>query len=101
MGIEHRTTQLRHPWTNGQVEITNKLIKEATTKRFYYENFEQLKKHLMTLVLYYNHQRPLKSLKFKTPWALIEQCYNNDKRFFRENPNHKIVGAKHILHIIN
>jgi transposase-like protein len=92
LGIEHRTTQFRHPWTNGQVEITNKIIKEATTKRFYYENFEQLKKHLMTFMLYYNHQRPLKSLKFKTPWELIEQCYNNDKRFFRENPNHKIVG---------
>jgi transposase-like protein len=91
-GIEHRTTQFRHPWTNGQVEITNKIIKEATTKRFHYESFEQLKKHLMTFMLYYNHQRPLKSLKFKTPWELIQQCYNDDKQSFRENPYHKIVG---------
>ena len=78
--IEHKTTQFRHPWTNGQVEITNKIIKEATTKRFHYESFEQLKGHLMTFELYYNHQRPLKSLKFKTPWELIQRCYNNDKQ---------------------
>jgi transposase-like protein len=92
LGIEHRTTQFRHPWTNGQVEITNKIIKQATTKRFHYESFTQLKGHLMTFMLYYNHQLKLKSLKFKTPWELIEQCYNNDPQFFSENPNQKIVG---------
>jgi hypothetical protein len=42
----------------------------------------------------YNHQRSLKSLKFKTPWALIRQCYNDDKQSFRENQNHKIAGLK-------
>jgi hypothetical protein len=46
----------------------------------------------MTFMLYYNHQRKLKSLKFKTPWELIQQCYNNDKQSFRENPNYKIAG---------
>ena len=92
LNIEHRTTQFRHPWTNGQVEITNKIIKQATTKHFHYESFEQLKGHLMAFMLYYNHQRPLKSLKFKTPWELIQECYNKDKQSFKENPNHKIVG---------
>jgi len=92
LGIEHRTTQFRHPWTNGQVEITNKIIKQATTKHFHYESFEQLKGHLMAFMLYYNHQRPLKSLKFKTPWELIQECYNKDKRSFKENTNYKIVG---------
>lgn len=76
--------------------ITNKIIKQATTKRFHYEHFEQLKGHLMTFMLYDNHQRKLKSLKFKTPWELIEQCYDIDKRFFRENPNHKIVGLNNL-----
>ncbi len=27
-------------------------------------------------LLHYNHQRPLKSLKLKTPWDLIEGCHN-------------------------
>ena len=30
--------------------------------------------------------------KFKTPWELIQQCYNEDRERFREDPNHKIVG---------
>ena len=75
-----------------QQQIKPKIIKQATTKRFHYENFEQLKNHLMTFMLYYNHQRPLKSLKFKTPWELIEQCYNENEQFFREKPSHKIAG---------
>ena len=49
-------------------------------------------------MLYYNHQRPLKSLKFKTPWELIQQCYNENREKFREDPNHKIVGLnKHTI----
>ena len=90
--IEHRTTKFRHPWTNGQVEITNKTIKQATTKQFHYETPEDLKVHLQTFVLYYNHQRPLKSLKLKTPWQLIEQCYNQNPDLFKSNPLDKIVG---------
>ena len=92
LGIEHRTTQFRHPWTNGQVEITNKIIKQATTKQFHYQTPDDLKIHLQTFILYYNHQRPLKSLKLKTPWQLILQCYNSNPQLFISNPLHKIVG---------
>ena len=31
--IEHRLTQPNHPWTNGQVERTDRTIKDATVKR--------------------------------------------------------------------
>lgn len=91
-GIEHRTTKFRHPWTNGQVEITNKTIKQATTKQFHYETPDDLKVHLQTFILYYNHQRPLKSLKLKTPWQLIEEWYNQKPEFFKSKPLDKIVG---------
>ena len=96
-GIEHRTTKFRHPWTNGQVEITNKIIKQATTKQFHYADPEELKVHLMTFLMYYNHQRPLKSLKLKTPWGLIEECYNQNPEFFKSNPLDKIVGLNSYL----
>ncbi len=32
-GIEHRTTKVNHPWTNGQAERMNRTIKVATVKR--------------------------------------------------------------------
>lgn len=49
-----------------------------TTKHFYYLNFKQFKNHLMTFMLDYNHQLPLKSLKFKALCELIQQCCNDD-----------------------
>jgi transposase InsO family protein len=40
-GIEHRLTKVRHPCTNGQVERMNRAIKEATVKRFNYDDHGQ------------------------------------------------------------
>ena len=36
-GIEHRFTKINHPWTNGQVERMNRTIKDATVRRFHYD----------------------------------------------------------------
>ncbi len=47
LDIEHRLTKPRHPWTNGQVERMNRTIKDATVKRFHYDNHEQLRQHLI------------------------------------------------------
>ncbi len=44
--IEHRTTLVKHPWTNGMVEAMNKKIKANTTKRFHYENATELRTSL-------------------------------------------------------
>jgi transposase InsO family protein len=91
-GIEHRLTKFRHPWTNGQVEITNKILKQHTTKRYHYENIEELKQHLFAFVLYYNHQRPLKALKYKSPYDILIQYYTSNPELFRINPTHKKLG---------
>jgi transposase-like protein len=90
--IEHRLTKFRHPWTNGQVEITNKMIKNYTTKRYHYENIEELKKHLMAFILYYNFKKPLKSLKYMAPYDIILNYYQTHPNAFNHNPYHKIVG---------
>ena len=47
--IEHRLTKFKHPWTNGQVEITNKMLKTNTVKQYHYETAEQLKTHLIPI----------------------------------------------------
>jgi transposase-like protein len=43
--MEHRVTQVNHPWTNGQVERMNRTIQEATVNKYYYKDYEELNKH--------------------------------------------------------
>jgi transposase InsO family protein len=69
--IEHRLTKVKHPWTNGQVERMNRTIKEATVKRFHYDDHAQLKKHLTDFIDAYNFWRRLKTLKGLTPYEFI------------------------------
>ena len=90
--IEHRLTQFRHPWTNGQVEIMNKIIKNHTVKSYHYETVEELKKHLMSFLLFYNHQKKLKSLKFKSPYDILLERFSKKPEFFKTDPNHKLAG---------
>jgi transposase InsO family protein len=92
LNIEHRLTKFRHPWTNGQVEVTNRIIKQHTTKRYHYENKEELSKHLMAFLLYYNFQKPLKALKYKSPYDIIIEQYNANPSLFNINPSHKLLG---------
>jgi len=91
-GIEHRLTQFRHPWTNGQVEVTNRLIKKYTTKSYHYETMEELKVHLMTFLLYYNHERKLKALHYMSPFDKLIQEYGENPSLFLINPNQMILG---------
>ncbi len=50
LDIEHRLTKPKHPWTNGQVERMNRTIKDATLKRYHYDNHDQLRRHLADFV---------------------------------------------------
>lgn len=90
--IEHRLTKFKHPWTNGQVEVTNKILKKYTTKAYFYKDLEELKKHMMTFVLYYNHQRKLKSLKYQTPFDILIQEFEQNPSNFKNNPSHMLLG---------
>ena len=90
--IEHRTTQVKHPWTNGQVERMNRTLKEATVKRFKYQTGKQLKGHLMDYLMAYNFAKRLKALKGKTPWEFIREKWKIDRKLFHVNPDQFIVG---------
>jgi transposase-like protein len=65
--IEHRTTKPKHPSTNGQVERMNRTIKEATVKRFHYEDHAQRRRHLADVISAYNFGRRLKTLASHGP----------------------------------
>lgn len=90
--IEHRLTKFRHPWTNGQVEIMNKVIKSHTTKKYYYKTVEEFKRHLMSFILFYNHQKKLKSLKYQSPFSFLLDKFDKMPLLFKDEPIHKLVG---------
>jgi transposase InsO family protein len=90
--IEHRLTKPNHPWTNGQVERMNRTIKEATVKRYFYDDHEQLRRHLDLFVDTYNHARRLKTLKGLTPAQFIWKEWQAKPQLFYEEPCHLTLG---------
>jgi len=91
-GIDHRLTKIKHPWTNGQVERMNRTIKEATVKRYHYDNHDQLKQHLDDFINAYNYARRLKTLKGLTPYEFICKCWTNDPDRFKLDQIHQMPG---------
>jgi transposase InsO family protein len=92
LGIEHRTTKPKHPWTNGQVERMNRTIKDATVKRFHYDDHDQLARHLADFISAYNFGRRLKTLKGLTPYEFICKCWTSEPERFILNPLHQMPG---------
>ena len=90
--IEHRLTQVCHPWTNGQVERMNRTIKEATVKRYYYQSHDQLKNHLQTFLMAYNFARRLKTLKGLTPYEYVCKIWTKEPERFKIDPAQHTVG---------
>jgi transposase InsO family protein len=52
--IEHRLTKPNHPWTSGEVERMNRTLKDATVRRYHYDNHRQLEGHLAAFLDAYN-----------------------------------------------
>lgn len=90
--IDHRLTKPKHPWTNGQVERMNRTIKDATTKRFYYETHDQLRRHLVDFISAYNFAKRLKTLKGLTPYEFICKTWTNQPARFTLNPLQQMPG---------
>ena len=91
-GIEHRFTKINHPWTNGQVERMNCTIKDATVRRYHYDNHAQLEHHLGDFVAAYNFGRRLKRLRGLTPYEFICKAWATEPERFRLNPLHQMLG---------
>jgi len=91
-GIDRRLTEPNHPWTNGQVERMNRTIKEATVKRYHYDNHEQLRMHLNDFVTAYNFAKRLKSLAGLTAYEFICKCWQKEPIRFTLDPTHQMPG---------
>jgi transposase InsO family protein len=90
--IDHRLTKPKHPWTNGQVERMNRTIKDATVKRYHYNNHDQLRQHLGDFVAAYNFGRRLKTLRGLTPYEAICKAWQTEPARFTSNPHHQPPG---------
>jgi len=96
LGIEHRLTKPKHPWTNGQVERMNRTIKEATVQRYHYDTHGQLERHLADFVSAYNYGRRLKTLAGLTPYEFICKRWTIEPEKFRLNPIHQMPGLNSV-----
>ncbi len=90
--IDHRLTRIKHPWTNGQVERMNRTIKEATVKRYHYDDHAQLRQHLGDFISAYNFARRLKTLKGLTPYEYICTIWTTEPERFKLDPIHQMPG---------
>ena len=91
-GIEHRLTKPNHPWTNGQVERMNRTIKDATVKRYHYDDHDQLRSHLADFLAAYNFARRLKTLNGLTPYEYICKIWTSEPERFILDPIHQMPG---------
>jgi len=90
--IEHRLTKPNHLWTNGQVERMNRTIKEATVRRYHYENRAQLEGHPASFLDAYNFAKRLKTLQGLTPYEYVCSIWTKQPERFRRNPTHLTAG---------
>lgn len=86
--IEHRLTQVKHPWTNGQVERMNRTLKENTVKKYHYTCREQLETHIQDFLKAYNCGKKLRALKHKTPLEFLCNLYLNKPIKFKHHPKY-------------
>jgi transposase InsO family protein len=94
--IEHRLTQVKHPWMNGQVERMNRTIKEATVKRYHYDSRQQLENHLHDFIQAYNFARRLKTLHGLTPYEYLCKIWTTEPERFIFNPIQQMMGLNTI-----
>lgn len=90
LGIKHKRTKVKHPWTNGQVETTIKQIKQETIWKNYYPDYQALANNLIAWVNNYNLITKLRSIGDLTPVQKVLQYYQGlteekrRQRFLRE-----------------
>jgi Integrase core domain len=70
----------------------DRIIKDATVKRYFYETHDQLRTHLADFVTAYNFARRLKTLKGLTPYEYICKLWTKEPERFTLNPLEQMPG---------
>jgi transposase InsO family protein len=98
-GIQHRFTKVNHPWTHSQVEQLNRTIKEGRSSATTTTVMNNLSVISITSSALFNFGRRLKTLKGRTPYEFICQCWTSEPQRFTLNPLHQPSGTRHPLAI--
>ncbi len=62
-------------------------LKGATVRRYYYDNHDQLRRHLADFLAAYNFARRLKTLRGFTPHEFICKSQTENPTAFHQDPN--------------
>lgn len=84
LGITHRHTKVKHPWTNGQAEITVRLVKQETVWVTFYRDYRHLDRALTIWLNTYNLTRKLKRLGETTPYQTVRDWKKKKPEIFRQ-----------------
>lgn len=86
-GIEHRTTKVRRPQSNGFVERLHRTLLDEhfriQGRQKWYESIEEMQKDLNTYLHHYNHERPHqgRNMNGRVPYkAFIDELPKNKKK---------------------
>lgn len=71
----------------------NRNIKDATVKRFHYDDQAQLRSHLANFIDAYNFGQQLKTLKGHTPHEFIRKPWDSRARPIHHRPNPSNAGT--------
>ena len=77
---------------NGQVERMNRTIKDATVKRYHYDDSRAAAPPPRRLRRRLQLRRRLKTLKGLTPYEFICKIWQTDPQRFTLNPLHQMPG---------
>jgi transposase InsO family protein len=87
--IQHRRTAVRHPESNGKIEVLHKTIKhENVYTKERYESFYEAERDIKSFLLKYNYDRLHQGINFVTPYekysGQAEQIINKRKQRHKE-----------------
>lgn len=77
----------------------NRTIKDATVKRYHYNDHSQLRIHLADFLAAYNFIRGLKTLSGLTPYEYICRTWTSEPDRFFLDPIHQIPGLNTWAHM--
>lgn len=97
LGIKLKRTKVKHPWTNGQAEITVKLIKRETIWVTFYRDYPHLDRALVKWLNAYNLTRPLKRLGGETPYQTITDWQQKKPEIFLKEISKKTLMLRYTM----